>query len=159
MEGDEPQGGQWNYDAENRSKFKKTDLAKIPAPLVFENDYADVLDRLQKHQVNHFGKIGDSIVWPVNRKQSLQLLDFFCEHCLPYFGKFQDAMTSNSPHAWSLYHSRLSFALNAKMLNPLQVVSRAISEFESRPDEISLCLLYTSPSPRDKRQSRMPSSA
>ena len=27
------------------------------------------------------------------------------------------------------------------------------------PDEINICLLYTSPSPRDKRQSRMPSSA
>ena len=26
-------------------------------------------------------------------------------------------------------------------------------------DQVSVCLLYTSPSPRDKRQSRMPSSA
>ena len=26
-------------------------------------------------------------------------------------------------------------------------------------DKLSFCLLYTSPSPRDKRQSRMPSSA
>ena len=26
-------------------------------------------------------------------------------------------------------------------------------------DQLGLCLLYTSPSPRDKRQSRMPSSA
>ena len=30
---------------------------------------------------------------------------------------------------------------------------------QSIVDEISTCLLYTSPSPRDKRQSRMPSSA
>ena len=27
------------------------------------------------------------------------------------------------------------------------------------PDQVAACLLYTSPSPRDKRQSRMPSSA
>ncbi len=138
MDGDEPLGAQWNYDAENRSKLKKTDLAEIPTPLVFENDYKDVRDRLLKHQVNHFGEMGDSLVWPVNRKQSLELLDFFCEQCLPNFGKFQDAMTSNSPHAWSLYHSRLSFALNAKMLSPLQVVNRAIAAFEARPEDISL---------------------
>ena len=31
--------------------------------------------------------------------------------------------------------------------------------FNTYPDTISTCLLYTSPSPRDKRQSRMPSSA
>ena len=30
---------------------------------------------------------------------------------------------------------------------------------EQLKDELSACLLYTSPSPRDKRQSRMPSSA
>ena len=30
---------------------------------------------------------------------------------------------------------------------------------ELAKDELRICLLYTSPSPRDKRQSRMPSSA
>ena len=34
------------------------------------------------------------------------------------------------------------------------------NEFEIlAPDKLRICLLYTSPSPRDKRQSRMPSSA
>ena len=32
-------------------------------------------------------------------------------------------------------------------------------EFESMLDELSICLLYTSPSPRDISGSRMPSSA
>ena len=32
-------------------------------------------------------------------------------------------------------------------------------EFASFGDQLDICLLYTSPSPRDKRQSRMPSSA
>ena len=47
-------------------------------------------------------------------------------------------MTANSEHAWSLYHSRLSFAMNAKILSPMQVINRAIIEFESRPEDISL---------------------
>ena len=33
------------------------------------------------------------------------------------------------------------------------------ASFEERSTTIETCLLYTSPSPRDKRQSRMPSSA
>ena len=34
-----------------------------------------------------------------------------------------------------------------------------VYEYVLRNHQLPLCLLYTSPSPRDKRQSRMPSSA
>ena len=48
-------------------------------------------------------------------------------------------------------------ALNLSAENLLEVsASRAIG---SPIDALLACLLYTSPSPRDKRQSRMPSSA
>lgn len=138
MEGDQPLGGQWNFDADNRNKLKKADLADIPEPLVFENDFADLLTRLKTHKIAHFGSIGDLLLWPVTRQQSLALLDYFCQYGLPEFGRFQDAMTANSEYAWSLYHSRLSFAINAKILSPMQVIKRAIAEFEARPDDISL---------------------
>ena len=138
MDGDQPLAGQWNFDADNRNKLKKSDLPNIPKPLIFENDFADLLERLSKHGIKHFGEIGESLLWPVTRKQSLTLLDYFCKNGLPQFGRFQDAMTANSQHAWSLYHSRLSFAMNAKILSPMQVIKRAIAEFEARPDDISL---------------------
>ena len=38
-------------------------------------------------------------------------------------------------------------------------VTRVVTETETVIEEVEVCLLYTSPSPRDKRQSRMPSSA
>jgi len=136
MDGDQPQGGQWNFDADNRNKLKKSDLPNIPQPLIFNNDVSDVIGRLNNHKIKHFGEIGQSLLWPVTRQQSLRLLDYFCEYGLPQFGQFQDSMTGNSEHAWSLYHSRLSFAMNAKILNPMQVVRRAIAEFEARPSEI-----------------------
>ncbi len=138
MDGDQPSGGQWNFDLENRSKLKKTDLPAIPKPLLFENQVGELLSRLDKHNIAHFGEIGETLVWPITRKQSLELLDYFCQYGLPNFGRFQDAMTANSEHAWSLYHSRLSFAINAKILSPLTVINRAIEEFESRPDDIDL---------------------
>ena len=57
--------------------------------------------------------------WPLNRQEALRQLDGFIAHALPHFGEFQDAMSSK---AWRLFHSLLSFALNAKMLNPREVV-------------------------------------
>ncbi|GHA01095.1 deoxyribodipyrimidine photo-lyase [Arenicella chitinivorans] len=138
MDGDDPVGGEWNYDTQNRNKLKPDDLAAIPEPLVFENDVNDIFERLNAHKIQHFGEIGDRLRWPTTRHQSRKLLDFFCARCLPNFGTFQDAMTAKSDHAWSLYHARISFSLNTKMLSPQQVIDRVLTEFSARPDAISI---------------------
>ena len=44
-------------------------------------------------------------------------------------------MTEEDPF---LFHSRLSFALNAKILHPKEVLDRVVQEWEDRPDQISL---------------------
>ena len=50
-------------------------------------------------------------------------------------------------------------------INPISAQSKdakvgeSISPYDRGSTEQEACLLYTSPSPRDKRQSRMPSSA
>ncbi|MFD2178145.1 cryptochrome/photolyase family protein [Veronia pacifica] len=129
MESDKPVGGKWNYDADNRKKLKKSDIAEIPAPLVFDHSTSEVAERLARHEVQTIGEMEDSLGWPVSRSDALKLLDFFIQHQLPDFGRFQDAMTCQTPHSWSLYHSRLSFALNAKMLQPMQVIQAAVSAY------------------------------
>lgn len=138
MDGDQPLGGQWNFDADNRNKLKKDDLAGIPQPLTFDNNIETIKARLDKHKVDYFGNVDATIVWPTTRSQSMDLLTFFCKECLPLFGTFQDSMTAKSEHAWSLYHSRLSFSLNAKIIDPMTVINRAIAEFKQRPNDISL---------------------
>jgi deoxyribodipyrimidine photolyase-related protein len=62
----------------------------------------------------------------VNREQSLQLLDFFSCGMLA-FGSYQDAM---SPNEWSLYHARISFSMNIKMISPQEVIASAIQEWK-----------------------------
>ncbi|MFT6791415.1 MAG: deoxyribodipyrimidine photolyase-related protein [Cellvibrionaceae bacterium] len=138
MEGDKPLGGKWNYDADNRNRLKKNDIEALPEPLVFKNDISDIRQRLQRHKVDTIGKLENSLIWPKNQRQSLKLLRFFCEHCLPKFGIFQDAMTCESNHRWSLYHSRLSFALNAKILHPKTVLDEAVKAFEKAKGGIEL---------------------
>ena len=138
MEGDQPRGDRWNFDAENRKKLKKHDIDALPAPLVFANDVKTIISRLERHKVKTIGVKAESIMWPINRDQALAQLEFFCETCLPHFGTFQDAMTCNSPHRWSLYHARISFALNCKLLNPREVIDAAIAALGSRATEIDL---------------------
>ncbi|MDX1452813.1 MAG: cryptochrome/photolyase family protein [Oleiphilaceae bacterium] len=134
MHGDKPLGGKWNYDAANRNKLKAHDLEVIPEPLCFGHATAACFARIQHHNIPHFGQLDEALRWPCTRSEALALLDYFCAHGLPHFGTFQDAMTGRSPHSWSLYHSRLSFALNAKMISPRQVIERAIDAFEQHDD-------------------------
>lgn len=138
MDGEEPLGGQWNYDQQNRNKLKQSDLDAIPKAQCFDNDVSAILQRIKKHNIATFGECTDSLVWPTTRSQANILLEHFCEQLLPYFGQFQDAMTCKSEQQWTLYHSRISFALNTKMIHPLQVISRVIEEFNARPEDIDI---------------------
>ncbi|CAH7137961.1 Cryptochrome/photolyase family protein [Vibrio chagasii] len=126
-----PVGGKWNYDANNRKKLKKQDIVNLPQPLMFANDISSILERIERHQVATIGQVGDQLLWPVNRAQSLSLLAHFCQVCLPLFGHFQDAMTVEHDSKWSLYHSRLSFSLNSKLLSPSEVIDAALSAYRA----------------------------
>ncbi|MFQ3185356.1 MAG: deoxyribodipyrimidine photolyase-related protein [Marinomonas primoryensis] len=135
MDGDgQPEGGQWNYDSANRNKLKTKDLSAIPAPLSFQHDVRHLLERIERHDIASIGRAEPDLLWPVTRQDALNLLAFFCEHLLPNFGRFQDSMTSQTPHSWSLYHSRLSFALNSKLINPKHVIKSAITAYHENDD-------------------------
>ncbi len=121
MQGNQPAGGTWNYDAENRSKYSGKE--SIPAPLLFSKDLRSIENEIYLAGVETIGRVDASqFHWPVTRKESLQLLDHFIQHALPWFGRYQDAMVRNE---WLMFHSRLSFSLNAKMLHPLEVIKKA----------------------------------
>lgn len=129
MENGEPLGGQWNYDATNRKKLKKSDLPEVPAPLLFANETRQVNKRLKDHGIKTIGNSESPLTMPIDRQQSVELLEYFCRYGLPRFGDFQDAMTEHSPYSWSLYHSRLSFSINSKLLSPLEVIEAAIEAY------------------------------
>ena len=134
MDEKEPVGGKWNFDEDNRSKLPKGH--KPYAPLVFDNNVSSQYERILQAKVKTIGSIiPDHFYWPINRKQALKLLAYFTEHCLPLFGTFQDAMHTDE---WSIYHSRLSFAMNSKILSPKEVVDAAIATWEENKKNISI---------------------
>ena len=138
MDGDQPLGERWNFDAENRQKLKPADIQEIPQPLLFSNDISSIQERLGRHNIETIGNCSKHLIWPVNRQQALELLNFFCTQCLPLFGRFQDAMTYQSEQRWSLYHARISFALNCKILHPSEVVQAALDRYYSAKESIEL---------------------
>ncbi|MGC9491430.1 cryptochrome/photolyase family protein [Vibrio genomosp. F10] len=129
MEDGKPLGGKWNYDANNRNKLKASDLEKLPKPLLFRTHADPIVERLTRHHITTIGRLDGDLIWPVNRAQSLSLLANFCQVCLPNFGRFQDSMTEKHEAKWSLYHSRLSFSLNCKLLHPKEVIDAALKAF------------------------------
>ena len=132
MDDKEPLTGKWNYDEDNRKKLPANH--KATAPLIFDNDVNDILKEIKQTDIKTIGTFdAKKFIWPISREQSLKLLDFFVEECLPFFGTYEDAMT---PNEWSLYHSRLSFSMNTKMISPLEVINRAIDEWKKRPSQI-----------------------
>ena len=129
MDGREPVGGQWNFDHDNRGTFGKEGPGLLPAPVSFSPDAVTkaVIALVKKRFPDHPGDLSE-FNWPVTREQALEALDDFIRNRLPHFGRYQDAMWTGQP--W-LYHSRLSAALNLKLLNPLEVVSRAEQSYRS----------------------------
>ncbi len=123
LEGKDPLGGRWNFDTENRGSLPKSGPGQLKAPLQFERDCTTkfVLELVEYRFSRHPGSL-EHFDWPVTPEEAEAALADFIEHRLYRFGEFQDAMWTAEP--W-LYHSRLSAAMNLKLLHPRQVVAAA----------------------------------
>jgi len=123
MEDDQPVGGEWNYDSDNRAAFGKQGPGLLPAPRRFLPDAItrEVLELVAAEFPNHVGNL-EHFDWPVTPEDAAAALNDFIDHRLAAFGPFQDALWPGEP--W-LYHSRLASALNLKLLSPQQVIAAA----------------------------------
>ncbi len=129
MENDKPVTGQWNFDKTNRQSFSK----KGPGFIRENPNYAvdditqNVIDIVNEDFSELPGNI-DNFNWPVTRRQALIQVRHFIEHYLPFFGDYQDAMWTDKPF---LYHARISFSLNLKLIHPQEVISAAEEAYHS----------------------------
>ena len=121
MQGDRPEGGQWNFDHDNREPLPAEIL--VPERTEFEHDeITRECTALVAHRFgNHFGEL-DGFEWPVTREDALVALDDFIERCLPRFGRFQDAMREGEPF---LFHGLVSPMINIGLLTSMEVCRRA----------------------------------
>lgn len=126
MEGDQPTGGQWNFDADNREKYTG---APSDGPLRFEVDETtqSVLNLVGKHFGDNFGEL-EPFWFGVTHAQAEQAFEHFIQTQLPQFGQYQDAMRQDDD--W-LFHSCISIYLNLGLLSPLDLCRRAEMEYRA----------------------------
>ncbi len=127
MQDGKPVGGQWNFDADNRGSFDRRGPGLLPAPRAFAPDAVtrEVIELVRTRFAGHPGRL-DAFDWPLDAAQAREALDDFIAHRLALFGRYQDAMWAGEP--W-LYHSRLSAAMNLKLLSPRTVVDAVVREW------------------------------
>jgi deoxyribodipyrimidine photolyase-related protein len=129
-----PLENRWNFDAENRKKLPK-DMV-IPSAKHFYKDVSEMVEMIAKMQVKTIGNIDKKqFDWCVSRAEALALLEHFCQFQLLHFGTYEDAMTQRDT---LLFHSKLSFAMNIKLLSPLEVVKKCVDYWQNHQKTISI---------------------
>ncbi len=127
MDGKEPAGGKWNFDADNRKPASEDLFA--PRPYQFEPDTTtrDVLALVGTRFGNHLGDL-EPFWFAVTPEAAETALNHFIEEALPLFGDYQDAMVAGEPF---LYHSMLALYLNVGLLDPLAVCRSVEAAYRS----------------------------
>ncbi len=121
MEGDQPAGGEWNFDSENRKSLPASILPPDRRRFAPDDVTREVMALVERRFSNHFGTL-EEFGWPVTRAGALLALADFIANGLPAFGDYQDAMKAGAPF---LFHSLLGPALNIGLLSPREVCEAA----------------------------------
>lgn len=134
MDGTDPAGGRWNFDADNREPPPRgRSTLGVPEPRWPEEDEIDQevradLDRWERDgDVEFLGRDGPRR-FAATRAEALAALDHFVEHRLDAFGPHEDAVLAGDP--W-MAHSLLSAPMNLGLLDPLEVVERAEAAYRA----------------------------
>jgi deoxyribodipyrimidine photolyase-related protein len=128
-----PEGGEWNYDQKNRKKYKGKPA--VPEDLSFNHSASKINELLESQNVETIGEKSSTSDWPADADEAEQVLEHFLKEALPWFGTYQDAMHTDYE---TLFHSRISFALNTKMIDPLTVVEKSIAYWRAHQEEIEI---------------------
>lgn len=124
MEADnEPKGGKWTFDTENRKKYPK---GKTPPSLQFPNTnkyWKEAVEYVESKFSDYPGELSESPFYPVDFKGAKEWLQQFFEFRFYDFGVYEDAILK---HESFLNHSVISPLLNSGLLNPLEVIDEAL---------------------------------
>ncbi|GAA1843768.1 cryptochrome/photolyase family protein [Pseudonocardia ailaonensis] len=118
MDGDEPAGGRWNLDAENREPPPKKATLGVKEPWWPEEDEIDRQVRTDLADVPSVGADGPRL-FAITHAEAKKALRHFVKHRLGSFGPYEDAILEQD---WTMAHSLLSVPLNHGVLHPLDAV-------------------------------------
>jgi deoxyribodipyrimidine photolyase-related protein len=122
MNGKNPLGGKWSFDTENRLPFEKS--YKEKEIKFINNSYIkEATSYVEKHFSDNPGNI--NIFLPITHSGAKEYYDTFLKDRLKNFGAYEDAI---SDKVMIGYHSGISALLNIGLLDPLEVIEKAVSK-------------------------------
>ena len=129
MDGDDPVGGKWSFDEDNRKKVPKKMLGEIPDLQAASRDTIDEEARghVRARYGDHPGSI-DELIYPTSHEDAAGWLDDFLEQRFDRFGDYEDAMVEGRNWLW---HGVLTPMLNIGLLTPRQVLDAALEHADS----------------------------
>jgi len=127
MDGDQPVGGQWNYDSENRRRLPRGTAPPRPPHFPPDATTRQVLALVGKRFGQNFGSL-EGFNWPVTARDARHALDDFIAHRLPLFGDYQDAMAKGED---TLFHALISTSLNCGLLLPGEACEAAEAAYRA----------------------------
>jgi deoxyribodipyrimidine photolyase-related protein len=128
MNDTKPEGGEWNYDAQNQKPLPKSGL-KLPITIVQPHDTVTeevitVVENLFPDNPGHAANF-----WlPTNFDAADKWLADFIKTKLALFGPYEDASRTNKPF---LFHSVISPLLNCGLLDPMTVVDAVLVAYRN----------------------------
>tara|TARA_R110002050_G_scaffold284196_1_gene433240 strand:- start:2775 stop:4292 length:1518 start_codon:yes stop_codon:yes gene_type:complete len=122
-----PEGGKWSYDAENRKKFPK---GKTPPAISFpkkSKEWEEACEYTLKNFSDNPGDVSKDRFYPINHSEAGDWLEQFLTYRFYGFGKYEDAILKEPSF---INHSLLSPLMNSGLILPSEVVKRALSYAE-----------------------------
>ncbi|MFK8113330.1 MAG: cryptochrome/photolyase family protein [Rubripirellula sp.] len=128
IDGDQPQGGQWSFDEQNRKKVPKRLLPTIPKLLTLKRDDFDNQAReyIEQRFAKNPGSI-DQLYYPTSHRSARRWLKHFLANRFEHFGAYEDAIVEGESWLW---HSALTPALNIGLLTPGEIVKATLTYAE-----------------------------
>ena len=125
MDNDQPVGGKWSFDEDNRKKVPKKMLGEIPSLLKLKHDAIDdeAATYVEKNFADNLGSI-DRLYYPTSHADAKKWLKHFLKHRFKNFGSYEDAIVDGESWLW---HSVLTPSLNIGLLTPKQIVKETLA--------------------------------
>lgn len=121
---DQPRGGKWSFDGDNRKKYPKD---KTPPAVQFpdmDSFWEEAIEYINQHFPDNLGQLTQNPLYPTSHETSKAWLDQFFEYRFHGFGDYEDAIVKNESY---LHHSILTPMMNVGLISPMEVVDSAIS--------------------------------
>ncbi|MEL7255890.1 MAG: cryptochrome/photolyase family protein [Pseudomonadota bacterium] len=130
MEGDDPQGGQWSFDEDNRKKVPKKLLGDIPDLPILNRSQPDLdaRDSVNADFADNYGSL-DQLIYPTTHEDAADWLERFLQDRMHAFGPYEDAIVEGESFLW---HGVLTPMLNVGLLTPRQILDATLEHAESQ---------------------------